>query len=232
TGKPIIGVNHWLGHIYSNFIEQAPEFPILNLIVSGGHTGLVLMKNHKDITQIGQTLDDSAGEAFDKVASMLGLPYPGGPAVSKLAKKGDSKTFSFPRSMLNQDNFDFSFSGLKTAVLYKIKDIKKLTPKTKADIAASFQQTVIDILIGKTLKVAQKFKVKSVCLSGGVSANFQLRKQFKLKTKKVIPQSSILYPLTLLCTDNAAMIGVAAAFQPKKAWTKYSKIQTNPNLRI
>lgn len=238
NGKPIIGINHWLGHIYSNFVEQSPPFPILNLIVSGGHTGLVIMKSHQNIIQIGQTLDDSAGEAFDKVATMLNLSYPGGPAIEKEAEKLKATSYNLkpirlPRPMLNSGDFNFSFSGLKTAVLYLTKKLgKQKTRRLRAQIAAEFQQAVIDILIGKTLQAAKIHKPKSICISGGVSANIELRKQFKQKVKKIIPQSSIFYPPNLLCTDNAAMMAIAATFQDSRKYSNWSKIQTDPNLKL
>lgn len=272
---PIIGINHWLGHIYSCFtgeilnnklqilneaqnsnfkIEKLklPQFPLLALIVSGGHTGLVYMKSHTEYEQIGQTLDDAAGEAFDKVAKILALGYPGGPAISKLAISGNPKRFDFPRSMLDRDDFNFSFSGLKTAVLYESKK-HKLDDKTKADFAASFQQCVIDILIGKTLKAAQKYQPKSILLCGGVSANKELREQMaeaislyngsciKYKGKKthntpykIHDTISFHVPPLELTGDNAAMIGIAAAYQIAngKQATDYSKIKTNANLKL
>ncbi len=230
--KLIIGVNHWLGHIYSNWAEKPyPIFPALILIVSGGHTGLVLMKSHDDIVSLGKTLDDAAGEAFDKVAKLLNLSYPGGPAISKAAQKGNPKTYNFPRSMLDQKNYNFSFSGLKTAVLYETKKLQKISLKNKADFAASFQQAVIDILIGKTIQAAYKFKPKSICLCGGVSANKELREQMKKAVAKLPWKTSYHVPPIKLSTDNAAMVGLAAAYHldPKTPW---DKIQANANLKL
>lgn len=266
TKKPIIPINHWLGHIYSNFVviarseatrqslslsekshsrqilrkaqnDSLPSFPALILIVSGGHTGLVLMKSHNDIVPLGETLDDAAGEAFDKVAKLLDLGYPGGPAISKTAEKGDSSAFDFPRSMLDRKNYNFSFSGLKTAVLYESKK-HKLTDKTKADFAASFQQTVCDILIGKTIQAAREFKPKSICLCGGVSANKELREQMAQAIKKYCSSEqsesrtiSFHIPPMSLTTDNAAMIGIAASYHLNEA-TSYDKVNADSNLKL
>ena len=257
--KPILGINHWLGHIYSNWAgshserseesvanatsgirqrsfanaqdDKSPAFPSLILIVSGGHTGLVLMKSHDTIIPLGETLDDAAGEAFDKVAKLLGLDYPGGPAISQTAEKGNPEAYSFPRSMLDQKNYNFSFSGLKTAVLYESKKLKKLTSRNKADFAASFQQAVIDILIGKTIQAAYEFTPKSICLCGGVSANRELREQMKKAVAKLPWKTSFHVPPMELTTDNAAMIGIAAAYHLDQK-TTYDKIHADPNLKL
>ncbi len=229
---PIIGINHWLGHIYSCWAKKPyPQFPALVLIASGGHTGLVLMKSHDKITPLGETLDDAAGEAFDKVAKLLDLGYPGGPAISKAAEKGDPQAYNFPRSMLDREDFDFSFSGLKTAVLYETKKIKKLTSKIKNDLAASFQQAVIDILIGKTIQAAYKYQPKSICLCGGVSANKKLREELKKAVAKLPWKTSYHVPPMELTTDNAAMIGIAAGYHLDNA-TKWNKVKTNANLKL
>ncbi len=257
---PIIRINHWLGHIYSNFTTTEgippsecrsseasrldreaeangatrgglPQFPALILIVSGGHTGLVLMKSHDNIETLGETLDDAAGEAFDKVAKLLDLGYPGGPAISKAAEKGDPKTYDFPRSMLSQKNYNFSFSGLKTAVLYESKKLKKLTPKNKADFAASFQQATIDILIGKTIAAAKEFKPKSICLCGGVSANKELREHLKKAFFKFNPSILYFVPPLELTGDNATMIGIAAAYHLDQKTTP-DNIQADSNLKL
>lgn len=229
---PIIGINHWLGHIYSNWTEKPfPILPALILIVSGGHTGLVLMKSHDEIIPLGETLDDAAGEAFDKVAKLLDLGYPGGPAISKAAEKGNSRAYDFPRSMLDQKNKNFSFSGLKTAVLYESKKLGKLSTKNKTDFAASFQQTVIDILVGKTIQAAYEFKPKSICLCGGVSANKELREQLKKAVAKLPWKTSYHIPPMELTGDNAAMIGIAAAYHLDKR-TSWSKIHADSNLKL
>lgn len=185
TGKPMIPVNHMLGHLYSPLGKYPVDskqytglFPMISLIVSGGHTMIVLMKNVKDYKVLGQTVDDAAGEAFDKVAKLLKLPYPGGPEVSKLAEKG-SPDFIFPRPMIHDKNYNFSFSGLKTAVLYKAQSLNPnpstLSPKQKADICKAFQDAAVDVLVTKTMRAAKEFGAKSISLSGGVAANEALR---------------------------------------------------------
>lgn len=249
NNKPVIGINHWLGHIYSTFSGeilnskskilnksqiQNPKFPLLALIVSGGHTGLVLMKSHTDIETIGQTLDDAAGEAFDKVAKILDLGYPGGPAIALTAQRGEPLKYKFPRAMLDRDDFNFSFSGLKTAVLYESKK-HKLDDKTKADFAASFQQCVIDILIGKTLQAAKKYHPKSICLCGGVSANKELRSQMSQAIEQWSNGTiSLFLPPLSLTTDNAAMIGLAAAYQIANGIkpTTFENINADSNLKL
>ena len=230
--KPIIGINHIEGHIYANWLSAAiiNKFPILCLVVSGGHTQLVLMKNHGKYRLLGQTRDDAAGEAFDKVAKLLNLGYPGGPIISQKAEQGDSKAFDLPRPMINSNNFDFSFSGLKTAVLYEVKNLKDVPVN---NIAASFQQAAIDVLIKKTIKAAKEYKVKNVMLSGGVAANQELRKQMAQSVKKELPNSNFYIPDSILCTDNAAMIATVA-FHKKKPALKQSwlHIEANANLKL
>lgn len=206
---PLVKVNHIQGHIFANWLSDSEiEFPLLALVVSGGHTQLVLMEKNK-FKIIGQTRDDAAGEAFDKVAKLLGLGYPGGPIISQRAEKGE-KNIDLPRPMINSKDFDFSFSGLKTAVLYRIKEKKKLSEKYINDMAASFQQAVIDVLISKTIKAIEKNQVKTVILSGGVAANKELREQMKkrIKVKFQIPDLK-------LCTDNGVMIALAAYYKEK-----------------
>ncbi|MCK4891569.1 MAG: tRNA (adenosine(37)-N6)-threonylcarbamoyltransferase complex transferase subunit TsaD, partial [Candidatus Pacebacteria bacterium] len=200
--KPLIGIHHIEGHIYANWLTpkklQAgklwkPEFPIICLTVSGGHTQIILMKKDLNYKIIGETMDDAAGEAFDKIAKLLDLGYPGGPLIEKIAKKGDRNKFKFTRPMINSKNYNFSFSGLKTAVLYEVrsqqnfppdkgglrgvrKDIEaSLDDQYKQDIAASFQQAVIDVLISKIIKAAKQYKAKNIILGGGVSANKELQ---------------------------------------------------------
>lgn len=258
--KPIIGINHWLGHIYSNFIKVAessklkvkskasalPQFPALILIVSGGHTGLVLMKSHCQIISLGETLDDAAGEAFDKVAKILNLGYPGGPAIAATAAKlkanppkadqpmaGNSRVkneIKLPRPMMDSKDYNFSFSGLKTAVLNESKKYPKLTKEIKIALAKEFQQAVVDTLIGKTIRAAYEFKPKSICLCGGVSANQELRAQMQKAVEKLPWRVSYHVPPIILSTDNAAMIGVAAVFQKKSQWTTFDKIKSDANL--
>ncbi len=215
------------------------EFPILCLIISGGHTQLILMKKDLNYRIIGETRDDAAGEAFDKVAKLLGLSYPGGPIIEKLAKKGDKNKFKFPRPMINSGDFNFSFSGLKTAVLYKWK-LGNGTDKTdginmaKEDVAASFQQAVIDVLIFKTLAAAKKYKAKSILLGGGVSANKELQRQFREMINKKIPNTRYLIPDTKLSTDNATMIAVAAYYHiiNKKSIKSWKRVKADANLKL
>ncbi|MBU1177151.1 MAG: tRNA (adenosine(37)-N6)-threonylcarbamoyltransferase complex transferase subunit TsaD [Patescibacteria group bacterium] len=219
--KPIIGINHIEGHIYANWLDNSKiEFPVLALVVSGGHTQLVLMEKHNKYKLLGETRDDAVGEAFDKVAKLLGLGYPGGPIISQRAEKGNPKKFNLPRPMMNRQNFDFSFSGLKTAVLYEVRKtwgqspVKLgLSPDYINDMAASFQQAAIDVLINKTIKAAKKYKVKNVILSGGVAANQELRNQLQKAVKKELSHVSFKMPEIKLCTDNAAMIAAVAFYK-------------------
>ena len=223
-GLPLIGVNHLEGHVYSLWlVENTPDvkFPVLVLIVSGGHTELVLMTGHGQYTRLGGTLDDAAGEAYDKVARLLGLPYPGGPSVEKAALAGNPSAFKFPRAWL-EGTWDFSFSGLKTAVLYEVKQQKPGRPMTAeavADetppdpalvphLAASFQAALVDVLVGKTVAAAQKHGVTEIFVAGGVSANQALKAEFQRRAP--VP---VRVPPLFLCTDNAAMIAAAANFR-------------------
>jgi N6-L-threonylcarbamoyladenine synthase len=241
--KPLIGVNHLKGHLYSFLLSQKPKtlFPAIALIVSGGHTILLLMKNLTVWKKLGETRDDAAGEAFDKVARLLNLPYPGGPFLEKLANYGSSTSIDFPRPMIYQKNYDFSFSGLKTAVLYYLRDnvlkTKNYSPrfageagKLKANIATSFQQAVIDVLLSKTFRASQEFKAKSIFLSGGVAANKALQKEFKLKIKNLKLKINFLVPPKNFETDNAAMTGVAAYFDYLK--NKKLRLVAQPNLNL
>ncbi len=213
TGLPLVGVNHLEGHIYSAWVYNAsdnpppePQFPLMALLVSGGHTELNLMDAHLSYKRLGATLDDAAGEAFDKVARLLGLPYPGGPSVQKAAEAGDPTAFKFPRAWL-EGTWNFSFSGLKTAVL---KETKKLEgkPLPVADMAASFQAAVVDVLVHKTLNAAREFNVKQIVVGGGVSANKPLRDAFLSQT-----EFPVNIPPLSLCTDNAAMVAAAGYFR-------------------
>lgn len=231
--KPIIGINHIEGHIYANWINRksSVEFPAICITVSGGHTQLTLMKGHNKYQTIGQTRDDAAGEAFDKVAKLLNLGYPGGPIISKKAEMGDVKTFDLPRPMINSKDFDFSFSGLKTAVLYLVKKLdKKNIPVS--DICACFQQAVIDVLIYKTIVAARKYKVKTIILSGGVAANQELRKQMAQKIKTDLPNIAFQIPNINLCADNAVMIAMAATYKKRPALKNWSKIKAEANLKL
>ncbi len=211
--KPILPTSHLDGHLYSALLSKKltkKDFPAVALIVSGGHTILLLVKDFAHIKKLGETVDDAAGEAFDKVARMLQLEYPGGPEVEKLAKKGNPAAIAFPRPMLNQKNYSFSFSGLKTSVLYYLRGQKlsAISSKLKANVAASFQKAAVDVLTKKTMRAVEEFGAKSVWLSGGVSANKALRNALaaEAKARKI----SFLVPDFEFNTDNAAMIAVAA----------------------
>jgi N6-L-threonylcarbamoyladenine synthase len=239
---PIIPVNHMMGHLYSPFgsLHVTPYtlhkniFPMVSLIVSGGHTMLVLMKNSKEYKVLGQTVDDAAGEAFDKVAKMLKLPYPGGPEVSKLAMEGNPNAIEFPRPMINTKDYNFSFSGLKTSVLYKLQSdkLQVTSYRFKADVCASFQQAVVDVLVAKTMRAVKEFNAKSVSLSGGVAANRALRDTLNATCQ----MSNVLFlvPPINLCTDNAEMIGLAAGFMLQRGFkpVSYKKITADPNLHL
>lgn len=205
---PILGINHLEAHIYSAWLDTEenndrgePDFPLIALIVSGGHTELILMTEHLKYQRLGSTLDDAAGEAFDKVARLLGLDYPGGPAIQKAAELGNERAFKFPRSWLD-DSWDFSFSGLKTAVLREVRRLEKTDIELPVnDMAASFQAAVVEVLVTKTLRAAKEYKAKGIIVAGGVSANKSLRQQF-LDLSKLPVHIPPLY----LCTDNAAMV--------------------------
>jgi len=229
--KSLLGANHMEGHVYSNlFAKKKMEFPAIVLVVSGGHTILLKMDSLTKWKKIGETRDDAAGEAFDKVARLLELPYPGGPEIEKLAKKGNAQAINFPRPMLNQKNYDFSFSGLKTAVLYYLRDnsLKAKNLKLKTDIAASFQCAAIDVLVSKTMRAAKEYKAKSVMLCGGVAANRRLRKDMQQATRKI--GANFFAPEFALNTDNAAMIAVAAYINFLKG--KKFKLTAKSNLSL
>jgi len=208
--KPLVKINHLEGHIYSNFIEKDPVFPAMVLIVSGGHTHLYLMKDHNDYTLIGKTKDDAVGEAFDKVARLLGLGYPGGPAIEKLAQSGDALKINFPK--VQMPNFDFSYSGLKTAVLQVIKKDPNIS---KADVAAAFQKTAFEQVITKAIEACLSSNVKYLFVAGGVSANQYLRNELTARAKE--KNIEVYVPPLKYCTDNAAMIGVAAYYKFKNS---------------
>jgi N6-L-threonylcarbamoyladenine synthase len=237
---PLIAVNHIEGHIYANFIgEHKIEFPALILTVSGGHTILALMSGHGRLKKIGETRDDAAGEAFDKAAQLLGLGYPGGPLISQAAEKHNkskiknlkSKIKPLPRPMMASPNFDLSFSGLKTALLYELKKDKNWK-KHIPEYAYEFQQAAIDVLISKALKAAKKYKVKYVLLSGGVAANKELREQFQAEVQK-LPDTRFLMPDMAYTTDNAAMIAAAGYYKYLRSeFTEYDKLKVNCNLGV
>jgi len=213
---PLIGVNHLEAHIYANFLEHNEiKPPFICLIVSGGHTSLVYIKYFGEYKLLGQTKDDAAGEVFDKIAKFLNLGYPGGPITEKLAKEGDPSSIRFPRPILNDKSYDFSFSGLKTAVIYHIKELENRNKNIPiSDILASFQQAVTDVLVGKTIKAALKFKTKQIVLAGGVAANSSLRREIKEKANLL--NIKVFYPSISLCTDNAAMVASAGYYKFKE----------------
>ena len=266
--KPLIGTSHLEGHIASNFLKKVgvnsnfsrfqrnrgsstksgqfpiskKEAPILNLIVSGNHTELVLILGHGKYKLIGETLDDAIGEAFDKVARLLGLGYPGGPLISKLAEKGNPDHYPLPSPMIHAKNYNFSYSGLKTAVLYLLKDLNFpirnskfviQNSRTKADIASSFQKSAIDVLLKKTMRAAAEYKVKSIFLSGGVSANNQLR----TRLRKEAEDNKINYsqPDLAYTGDNAAMIALAGYFSSRNKKAQeltWDSVEMDTNLRF
>ncbi len=231
---PLIGVNHLEGHIYANWIEEEgknglPEFPLLCLIVSGGHTDLVLMEGHGQYCQVGRTRDDAAGEAFDKVARLLGLGYPGGTIIERAAK-GAQRPYRLPRAWLKGSD-DFSFSGLKTAVFQMTRDLgiadESATSQMVIDLAAGFQEAVVDVLVTKTVEAARRYSVKQILLAGGVAANDELR-------QTMIQRSSlpVLIPSSILCTDNAAMIAACGYFRLKAGKTSGWDMDVKPGLRL
>ena len=277
---PVIAVNHMEGHIFSIFPTKEKEFlipnskdifPIVSLLVSGGHTELILAEDWGQYTVLGQTVDDAAGEAFDKVARMLDLPYPGGPEISRLAEiervhlapllveegvgGGDSEInhhpvlrdtpprkggeeiqqFKFPRPMMQSKDYNFSFSGLKTSILYTIRDLEKpLSDKTKQEIAKEFEDAVIDVLVSKTLRAVGEFNAKTLIVGGGVSANNYLKKIIEEKINKEYPEVIIHFPLKALSTDNAIMIALAGYFDSKitPPTMDYMSLKANGNLSL
>ena len=248
TKKKMIPTNHMAGHLYSAFAKinskdqvtsnKKINFPVISLIVSGGHTLLILMKDYKNFKVIGSTLDDAAGEAFDKVAKLLDLPYPGGPVISKLAEKSRpsaNRRIAFPRPMLNQNNFDFSFSGLKTAVRYFITDNKGSRVKSKAskaDIARAFEDAVVETLVTKTIRAAKKYNAKTISLSGGVAANKKLRLQLEKESTR--NKIAFLKAPMSLTTDNAQMIAIAAYLRLLQGFkpVSFEKVKADPSWEL
>ncbi|HNU81738.1 MAG TPA: tRNA (adenosine(37)-N6)-threonylcarbamoyltransferase complex transferase subunit TsaD [bacterium] len=239
--KPLIPVHHVIGHIYANFINrpQAPKFPLLALVVSGGHSNLIYMKEHYQFKIIGETRDDAAGEAYDKAAKMMGLSYPGGPIIAKYAEEyrqsGQKSTIQLPRPMLNSPDFDFSFSGLKTALLYQLQKDKNWK-KRLSEYCFAFEQAIIETLIHKTLKAANKYQPQSIVLAGGVAANSALREQLSSNIKDKLPKIAFFLPEKQYTTDNAAMIASAGYFNyykhKNKAFLDYSRFKARCDLKI
>ncbi len=249
---PIIPVNHIEAHIIANLLPQSCEkpkskisntkqiqFPAICLVVSGGHTQLILMKDFGQYKIIGETRDDAAGECFDKTARILGLPYPGGPAIAKQAQQGQAQlpthfNIKLPRPMIYSKDYDFSFSGLKTAVLYDFKKRSSSVKKSKKyiqEMAVNIQESIIDVLIRKTIRAAKDFRARSIILGGGVTANQELRKQLDKRVKKEMPNTRYFMPSRKFSTDNAAMIG-ATAFWHLENSMGWKKVTANANLRV
>jgi len=257
---PVVAVNHIEGHIYANFIkppypplparlasqseagrqggrQRTIKFPAVILTVSGGHTMLVLMKGHGKYKILGETRDDAAGEAFDKAAQLLGLGYPGGPSVAFQAtkiknQKSKIKNINLPRPMIKDKSFDFSFSGLKTALIYEINRDKNWRKKV-AEYCAEFQQAIVDVLTSKTIRAAKEYKVKTVMLSGGVAANLELRHELEQKVRQEVKGAKFLMPEIKYCTDNAAMVAAAGYFRAKqKKFTPWQKLKVDANMEL
>lgn len=231
-GIPLVPVNHIEGHIFANFIEYPDlEPPLLSLVVSGGHTHLIYVKDYHEFEVLGRTRDDASGEAYDKVARTLGLGYPGGPLIDKLAKEGDPSKIKFPRTYLEKDSLDFSFSGIKSAVLNYINGCKmKSQPIVAADVAASFQEAVVEVLVDKMALAIERTGVKQIALAGGVAANSYLREEME----KLAGQKGVAFhrPSLKLCTDNAAMIGCVGYYNFKAGITADQYLNAVPNLKI
>ena len=237
-GLPLVAVNHLEAHIYANWLAPAgvepsehtdPPFPLVCLIVSGGHTALVLLRDHADYQLLGQTRDDAAGEAFDKAARIMGLGYPGGPRVEQIAKGVDAEGMRVPRAWLG-DSYDFSFSGVKTHVLHTVAEYKAAADgddRFMARLAAAFQEAVVDVLVSKTVRAAEAFDARCVLLAGGVAANGPLRET--LIARSPVP---VRYPPIRLCTDNAAMVGAAAYFRYRQGLQDDWSLGMRPNLKV
>jgi N6-L-threonylcarbamoyladenine synthase len=227
SGKPFVGVNHLEGHLLSPFMDRTAVPKHVGLIVSGGHTLLMEVRGAGDYRRLGGTRDDAAGEAFDKVGKMLGLPYPGGPEIEKAAKDGDARAYDFPRSMMQGGELDFSFSGLKTAVLYTLQK----DPNARvADVAASFQAAVVEVLVEKTMRAAKVVRAETVGLSGGVSLNRAMREAFSARCEKKGIALAVAEPG--VCTDNAAMIGFAGLLRFFAGKCDALDGDIDPNLRL
>lgn len=227
--KPIVPVNHLVAHLYANFINNKPKFPLVGLVVSGGHTDFVYMKSHGHIKYLGGTRDDAAGEAFDKTARLLGLAYPGGPAIAEAANRLLSTDYGeldlFPRPMLNSNNLDMSFSGLKTSVSRYLAEDR--SPKSVDIIAAEVQEAIVDTLVAKSIKAVEKYEPKSFLLAGGVSANQRLREKI---SDALSNKTAVFIPEPIYSTDNAVMIAAAAFYNYKPV--PWQKVSANPSLSI
>lgn len=232
AGLPLVGVHHIEGHVSANFLEH-PDLkpPFLCLIVSGGHTHLVIVKDYGKYEILGKTHDDAAGEAYDKVARAIGLGYPGGPKIDKVAKEGNPKAIDFPRAKVDEFPYDFSFSGLKSAVLNYLNQAEmKNEPIVQADVAASFQAAVVDVLVDRTIRAAKEYDFKTVALAGGVASNSALRAGMKAACEK--RKIELIYPSPIFCTDNAAMIGAAAYYEYMNGVRSGLSLNAVPNLKL
>ncbi|WP_306483538.1 tRNA (adenosine(37)-N6)-threonylcarbamoyltransferase complex transferase subunit TsaD [Anaerococcus sp.] len=232
TGTPLIGANHMQGHICANYLSNKDlEPPFISLVVSGGHTYLCKVNSYTDYEVIGKTLDDAAGESFDKVARKIGLGYPGGPKIDKLARKGNKDAIDFPRVMLEKGSYDFSFSGLKTAVLnYAHKLEQRGEEVNKADLAASFQEAVVDVLVDKSMMLLKETGLKTLAVSGGVAANSRLKERLKEECDK--EGIKFYHPSVILCTDNAAMVAMAGFLNYKNGVVDDNFMKVYPNLEL
>ncbi len=229
---PLIGVNHMEGHICANYLEDRDlEPPFISLVVSGGHTYLVDVKDYTEYNVIGRTRDDAAGESFDKISRSLGLGYPGGPAIQKAAESGNPKAIDFPRAFIDKTTYDFSFSGLKTSVLNYLNSEKMAGREIVVeDVAASFQEAVLDVLVEKTIRLAKEKDTKKIVLSGGVAANKPLREKLSKRAEEI--GAKIYFPSIDLCTDNAAMIGSAGYYNYLKYGADDLYLDVYPNLGL
>jgi N6-L-threonylcarbamoyladenine synthase len=230
TGIPLVGVHHIAGHIYANHLVKPLEFPLVALVVSGGHTELIYMEGHNRYERLGRTRDDAAGEAFDKVARLMNLPYPGGPHIDRLAAQGNP-SYDLPRAWLEADSLDFSFSGLKSAVMNLIHNASQRKEAIReADLAASFQEAVLDVLVEKSLRAVKMTGVKRLVLAGGVSANSGLRVRLHQRCER--EQIELMIPPLELCTDNAAMIAAAGTYQFLDGNFAELSLNADPNLSL
>ena len=228
---PLIGVHHIEGHISANYIEHDIEPPFLCLVVSGGHSHLVRVNDYGDYTILGRTRDDAVGEAYDKVARSIGLGYPGGPKIDKIAKEGNANAIAFPRTYLEEGSYDFSFSGIKSAVLnYLNQQQMKQEPIVQADVAASFQEAVLEVLVNKTIQASLEFDMETIALAGGVASNSRLRA--KMAEAAESAGRKLIYPSPIFCTDNAAMIGVAGYYDYLKGYRHDMTLNAVSNLKL
>ena len=223
---PIIPVNHIKAHFFAPLVLKGGQFPAVSLLASGGHTQLIVSKDLFNHEVIGQTRDDAAGECFDKTARIMGMDYPGGPEIAKLAKEKTDKRVKLPRPMIDSKNYDFSFSGLKTAVLYTWRDEKEKTEEFKIAMAKEIQEAITDVLTRKTFRAVKEFKAKTIVVGGGVSANTCLREKIKAASERVI------LPDLDFSTDNAKMIAVTAAYETENSTTDWKSLESDPNLKI